>query len=165
MFILKFIFCAALAIVSGCTSYSEMSVNNFDPNKIKSLKVQQEPISIRGKKNYKLNGVKYSVRKKRNHFHQTGLASWYVGNKKDSVTAINETYDIYGLTAAHKTLPLPSYALITNLENHKRILVRINDRGPYIDGRVIDLSYAAAYKLGMHKSGVARVQIDTIDHY
>ena len=72
---------------------------------------------------------------------------------------------MYALTAAHKTLPLPTYAIITNLENHKQILVKINDRGPYVDNRILDLSYAAAYQLGMIKNGLTRVQIDTIDHY
>ena len=143
-----------LFALSGCESYQETCINEFDPHKIKKLEVQREPINRYGAKSYKLNGSKFKVRKKRNHFHQRGYASWYLGNSKNSVTAINEKYDMYALTAAHRSLPLPTYAIITNLENHKRVIVRINDRGPFIKGRIIDLSYAAAHKLGMIKKRI-----------
>lgn len=165
MLFIKFIHIGLLLSLVGCESYQQTALRTFDQSKIKKLSVKKERINPRGKHQYTMYGKKYTIRKGRNHFHQTGIASWYLGSEENSVTAINEPYDMYALTAAHKTLPLPTYAIITNLENHKQILVKINDRGPYVDNRILDLSYAAAHKLGMIKKGLARVQIDTIDHY
>ena len=160
-FILSFV----VFTLNGCESYQQTCIKEFDPKKIKKLEIKKEPIHRYGSKSYKLYGDKFKVRKKRNHFHQRGYASWYLGNSKNSITAINEKYDMYAMTAAHRSLPLPTYAIVTNLENNKRVIVRINDRGPFIKGRIIDLSYAAAHKLGMVKKGLVMVQIDTIDHY
>jgi rare lipoprotein A len=92
-------------------------------------------------------------------FKQTGRASWYGRHFNGRRTANGERYDMHALTAAHKTLPLASYVRVTNLENQKSVIVRINDRGPYVRGRVIDLSYAAASALGLHHLGLGRVEI------
>lgn len=161
---IKFWVICFFLIFYGCTDNSSLNQSDFDPATIKKVKVKKEKISVRGKRNYRLFGDYFEVEKYRDNFHQKGLASWYVGSTKESVTAINEIYDPNLLTAAHRTLPLPCYAKITNLDNGRSIIVRINDRGPYVPHRVLDLSYAAAYELGMLKKGLALVQIDTLNH-
>lgn len=88
-----------------------------------------------------------------------GLASWYGNHFQGRRTANGERYDMYALTAAHNSLPLSSYAEVTNLRNQRTVIVRINDRGPYSGNRVMDLSYAAAKELGIHKSGTASIKI------
>ena len=159
---LLFTFTCMLQLAHG--QYFNPFIEAFDANLIKPLRVLKERISLRGKHSYKLNGQYYPVERFRDDFHQQGLASWYVGSNDDSRTAINEPYDVHALTAAHRTLPLPCYAKVTNLENGRSITVRINDRGPFVDNRIIDLSYAAAHQLGMIHKGLARVQIDTLNH-
>lgn len=94
---------------------------------------------------------------------ETGLASWYGRLFHGKPTASGEVYDMYAMTAAHRTMPIPSYARITNSANGRQIVVRINDRGPFVDGRVIDLSYTAALKLDLLRS-VAPVQVRRITH-
>lgn len=91
-----------------------------------------------------------------------GIASWYGPGFHGKKTATGETFDMYAMTAAHKTLPIPSYAKVTNLENHRSVIVRINDRGPYVGDRVLDLSYAAAKKLGMEEEGLGSVEIKAV---
>jgi rare lipoprotein A len=91
-----------------------------------------------------------------------GYASWYGQKFHGHTTANGETFDMFSLTAAHKTLPLPSFVRVTNLENNKATTVRVNDRGPFHDDRILDLSYAAAKKLGFHSNGVAKVKIEVI---
>jgi rare lipoprotein A len=93
-------------------------------------------------------------------FKQVGRASWYGGRFVGRRTASGERYNMHALTAAHKTLPLASYVRVTNMSNHKVVVVKINDRGPYVRGRVIDLSFAAAKLLGLQHAGTARVQIE-----
>ena len=92
-----------------------------------------------------------------------GTASWYGTKFHGQATANGETYDLCGMTAAHKTLPLPSYVRVTNLDNGKSVIVRVNDRGPFYSDRVIDLSFAAAKKLGYAETGTARVKVEGID--
>jgi len=151
-------------LLHGCELTDKFQPDDFDPKKIQKVVFKKEKISPRGKKNYRLNDKYYRVDKYRDDFHQRGLASWYVGNHSDSVTAINEVYDPHLLTAAHKTLPLPCYVKVTNLNNGRSIIVRVNDRGPFVSNRILDVSYAAAYKLGMLKKGLTHVQIDTLNH-
>ena len=108
---------------------------------------------------YVVLGKSYTVRDGADGYVETGLASYY-GNKFHGRRTSNlEVYDMYAFTAAHKTLPLPSFARVTNLDNGKSVVVRVNDRGPFHDGRVIDLSYAAAVKLGYRDKGTARVEV------
>ncbi len=97
--------------------------------------------------------------RKKSNYAQRGIASWYGGRFHGNPTASGEIYDMYELTAAHKTLPLGTKAVITNLENHRSVEVRINDRGPFVKGRIIDLSYAAARVIGMVEKGTARVEV------
>ncbi len=108
---------------------------------------------------YKVNGKTYCVRKNHHGFVQVGIASWYGPGFHGKKTASGEIYNMYKLTAAHKTLPLGTYVRVINLENGKEVVVKINDRGPFVPGRIIDLSYAAAKKIGMLKKGTARVKI------
>ncbi|MBD8474504.1 septal ring lytic transglycosylase RlpA family protein [Pseudomonas sp. CFBP 8770] len=93
----------------------------------------------------------------------TGTASWYGTKFHGQNTANGEVYDLYGMSAAHKTLPLPSYVRVTNLDNSRSVVLRVNDRGPFYSDRIIDLSYAAAKKLGYAETGTARVRVEGID--
>lgn len=95
-------------------------------------------------------------------YKKRGIASWYGRRYHGNNTASGEVYDMYAMTAAHPTLPLPSYARVTNLDNGKSVIVRLNDRGPFLADRVIDLSYTAAYKLGILAAGSGRVEIESI---
>ncbi len=93
----------------------------------------------------------------------TGVSSFYAEDFHGKLTANGEVYDMYGLTAAHKTLPLNTIARVTNLENNKSLILRINDRGPYVKGRILDCSYGAAKKLGFINNGTAKVKIEVIE--
>ena len=95
-------------------------------------------------------------------YREKGVASWYGTKFNGRATSSGELYDICQFTAAHKTLPLPSYVRVTNLDNGRSLIVRVNDRGPFHDGRVMDLSYAAAVRLGVDRSGTARVQLESV---
>lgn len=93
----------------------------------------------------------------------TGVSSYYGKAFHGKLTANGEIFDMYGVTAAHKTLPLNTVVRVTNLDNDKSLIIRINDRGPYIDGRILDCSYGAAKKLGFIQAGTAKVKIDVIE--
>lgn len=95
-------------------------------------------------------------------YRREGIASWYGEKFHGKRTSSGEPYDMYALTAAHTTLPLPTHVRVTNLENERSIIVRVNDRGPFKDNRLIDLSYAAAYRLGFLDSGTARVRVEAL---
>ncbi len=112
--------------------------------------------------NYTVAGKTYFIMNSAAGYAQTGLASWYGTKFHGRRTSSGEAYDMLALTAAHKTLPIPTYATVTNLDNGRRTIVRINDRGPFHDDRIIDLSYAAAVKLGYHGAGTANVRVETI---
>ncbi|MCL6269126.1 septal ring lytic transglycosylase RlpA family protein [Sansalvadorimonas sp. 2012CJ34-2] len=112
---------------------------------------------------YSLNGISYVPLSSATGYRKEGVASWYGVKFHGYKTANGEIYDMYGMTAAHKTLPLPSYVKVTNLANNRSVIVRVNDRGPFHGNRVIDLSWAAAKKLGYHNRGTARVRIEGID--
>lgn len=111
---------------------------------------------------YDVNGKRYFVKSDNTNHVETGIASWYGTKFHGRNTSSGEIYDMLAMTAAHKTLRLPCYAEITNLDNQRKIIVRINDRGPFSDGRIIDLSYAAAAKLGMLKKGTANISLKVI---
>ena len=112
---------------------------------------------------YRVLGRNYNPMQDGRNYRATGLASWYGTKFHDQLTANGESYDLYGMTAAHKTLPLPTYVRVTNLDNQRSIIVRVNDRGPFHSDRIIDLSYAGAVKLGFAEKGVARVKVEGID--
>ncbi len=108
---------------------------------------------------YEQFGKRYHVLPSSKGFVQEGVASWYGAKFHGERTSSGEKYDMYAMTAAHKTLPLPTYVEVINKDNGRRAIVRVNDRGPFHDDRIIDLSYAAATKLGVAKTGTANVRI------
>ena len=111
---------------------------------------------------YEVLGKRYRVMEDATNFVQIGTASWYGMKFHGRNTSNGERFDIYKLTAAHKHLPLPSFVRVTNLANNKQTVVRVNDRGPFHGDRIIDLSYAAAVKLGFHDKGTAQVRIEVL---
>lgn len=115
------------------------------------LFIQKMPITLNHSPEHTFKGKK-----------DKGIASWYGNQFHGRKTATGEYFDMYGMTAAHNSLPLDSYAQITNVKNHKTVIVRINDRGPFYDHRVLDLSYSAAKQLGMDETGTGKVEIKTI---
>lgn len=120
-----------------------------------------EPIAPANTRTYTVMGLTFTPQKTLEEpYRQEGRASWYGRKFHGAKTANGEIYDMYQMTAAHPTLPLPSYARVTNLDNGKSVIVRVNDRGPFLRGRIIDLSYAAALKLGYINQGSARVRVE-----
>jgi len=113
-------------------------------------------------KDYQIDGVTYRVLKDAKGYKSTGIASWYGNKFHGHATSNGETFNMYKLSAAHKTLPIPSFAKVTNLANQKSTIVRVNDRGPFHPDRILDLSYGAAYKLGVLKEGTANVIVEAI---
>lgn len=111
---------------------------------------------------YEVNGHRYIVLASAAGYRERGVASWYGPDFNGLKTATGERYDMFAMTAAHKTLPIPCYARVTNLTNGRSIVVRINDRGPFVGNRIIDLSYSAANRLGMIRDGTAFVEVETL---
>jgi rare lipoprotein A len=122
-----------------------------------------EPRSKRGNPAfYEVLGRRYSVLATADGYLERGVASWYGPTFHGAPTSMGEKYDMYAMTAAHKTLPLPAYARVTNLSNGKSVVVRVNDRGPFVANRIIDLSYTAAAKLDMLREGTTMVEVRTL---
>jgi len=113
---------------------------------------------------YKVMGQTYKVMDSSHGYQERGVASWYGKKFHGRMTSNQEPYDMYGMTAAHKTLPLPTYVRVRNLKNNRSIVVRVNDRGPFIDNRLIDLSYSAALKLDMVQAGTGLVEVTAISY-
>ena len=130
-----------------------------DVDAIPEPEVKAEPRSRVGNRSYAVLGKRYAIRDSAEGYVEQGMASFYGKKFHGRLTSNQEVYDMYALTAAHKSLPLPSYVRVTNLANGKSVVVRVNDRGPFHAGRIIDLSFAAATKLGFTKQGVARVEV------
>ncbi|MCE2459231.1 MAG: septal ring lytic transglycosylase RlpA family protein [Pseudomonadales bacterium] len=124
--------------------------------------VRNDPKSRRGNNPYVVFGKHYQVMDSAAGYDQVGRASWYGTKFHGRTTSSGEPYDMYELTAAHRSLPIPTYARVTNLHNGKSSIVRINDRGPFHPERIIDLSYAAAVKLGFERTGTARVRVESL---
>ncbi|MGX5732312.1 septal ring lytic transglycosylase RlpA family protein [Pseudoxanthomonas beigongshangi] len=141
-------------------------VSDTTPDHVPDLDCIAEPVvtaearsPIGNRSPYTVLGKKYRVLDKVDGYVEQGTASYYGNKFHGRRTSNQEVYDMYAFTAAHKTLPLPSFARVTNLDNGQSVIVRVNDRGPFHDGRVIDLSYAAAYKLGITQRGTGRVEV------
>ena len=123
-----------------------------------------EPLARYGNQSpYEVFGKKYTVMRSNKDYHEQGVASWYGSKFHGRRTSSGEPYDMHLATAAHKSLPLPSYAVVTNLDNGRKVVVKINDRGPFKSGRLIDMSYGAALRLDMIATGTARVDVRVID--
>jgi rare lipoprotein A len=121
-----------------------------------------EPRSASGNKPYSVYGVAYTPLADTNGYRERGVASWYGKKFHGKRTSSGEPYDMYAMTAAHKTLPLPSYVRVRNLQNDRAVIVRVNDRGPFLHNRLIDLSYAAAAKLGILGTGTGVVEVEAV---
>ncbi len=125
---------------------------------------RNEPLARYGNHSpYTVLGKTYTVLPSSKGYHERGIASWYGSKFHGRRTSSGELYDMHLATAAHKSLPLPTYAEVTNLDNGRKMIVKINDRGPFHEGRIIDLSYAAAIRLGVDKTGTARIDVRAID--
>jgi peptidoglycan lytic transglycosylase len=159
---------AALLLLAGCGGLDRKSdgapSRTLDPNSIEDAVPRRDPVTKAGNKNpYTVLGKTYRILPSAKGYKARGIASWYGTKFHGESTANGERYDLYGMTAAHCTLPIPAYVLVTNLDNGKQCVVRVNDRGPFAEGRLIDLSYAAATKLGYAHKGTARVEVSAID--
>jgi rare lipoprotein A len=130
-----------------------------DVDAIPEPEVRAEPRSRYANRTYSVLGKRYQVLDSAEGYVEQGLASYYGKKFHGRRTSNLEVYDMYAFSAAHKTLPLPSFVRVTNLANGKSVVVRVNDRGPFHAGRIIDLSYAAAVKLGVHRAGIANVEV------
>ncbi len=159
---------AILAVVAGCGSNKAQD----GPPKSGSSEIEGLPgdavprpearSRLGNGPNYEVFGKPYTVMPSAVGFKERGVASWYGKKFHGNRTSNWDIYDMYGMTAAHKTLPLPTYVRVRNLSNNRTIVVRVNDRGPFVDNRIIDLSYSAAQKLDMIKTGTSLVEIEAI---
>jgi rare lipoprotein A len=158
----------SLVLLSACTSGlfekgDSAPSNPPDVSGIPNAVPKIEKIRPQNQKSYVVFGKRYYPMKSAAGYREKGIASWYGNKFHGRQTAIGERYDMYQMTAAHKTLPLPSYAEVTNLNNGSQIIVRVNDRGPFHGGRIIDLSYSAAKKLDIIGQGTGQVEVRAID--
>lgn len=154
----------------GCGTAPLVDVKDSGPKQPLSVDHISEPVPRAEPRTRAGNYTPYTVLGKTYHvmdnprgFRQRGVASWYGNKFHGRQTSNGEIYDMYAMTAAHKTLPIPSYVRVTNLANNRSIIVRVNDRGPFHDDRIIDLSYTAARKLGYANAGTANVTVEYID--
>ncbi len=158
---------ALLGLLSGCSSAPERAAPNVAQDAgpgIQDAVPKVEPRSRYGNPaSYVVFGKRYYTKDESKGHVERGLASWYGPGFHGRKTSSGERYDMYAMTAAHKTLPLPTYARVTNIENGRSAVVRINDRGPFHGPRVIDLSRAAAAKLGVLAAGTAEVEVRALD--
>ncbi len=148
----------------GSTSGDGPSSRDISPSDVHDAVPRDEPRARYGNHSpYTVLGKTYTVLPTSKGYHERGIASWYGKKFHGRRTSSGEVYDMHLATAAHKSLPLPTYVRVTNLDNSRKMIVKVNDRGPFHDGRIIDLSYAAAIKLGVDKTGTARVDVRAID--
>jgi len=148
--------CSVLGVKDGAPRHPP----GMDVSQISDAVPKNEPKSKYGNPDsYEVFGKTYHVMSNADAYRARGKASWYGTKFHGKRTSSGETYDMYKMTAAHKTLPLPSYVRVTNLDNKREIVVKVNDRGPFHDGRIIDLSYVAAQKLGVFATGTADVEV------
>lgn len=155
-------------LVTSCSFIFEKSdgppADSVNISSIPDAVPRSEPRSKYGNpESYVVNGKRYYVLNNGNGFVDRGIASWYGTKFHGRRTSSGETYDMYAMTAAHKTLPLPTYVEVTNLKNGKAIVVKVNDRGPFHENRIIDLSYTAAAKLDIIKTGTGLVEVRAIN--
>lgn len=173
--LLKFALLSSLILVLGlfgCSSRSKRDAAPHHPPKnldrVPDAVPKVEPLSKYGNRfknsnTYVTKRKRYSVMSSSKGYRARGLASWYGTKFHGRRTSSGEPYNMYAMTAAHRTLPLPTYAKVTNLDNGKSVIVKVNDRGPFHKNRIIDLSYVAAHKLGMLGRGTGNVQVESVD--
>ena len=148
-----FLLLVLIVILTGCGGHTSRVI---DTPETRELKGWQKP--------YEVDGKRYQPMRDHSAFQQDGIASWYGRKFHGRKTSNGEVYDMYGKSAAHKTLPMGVYVRVTNLVNKRQIVVRINDRGPFVAGRIIDLSYGAAKELGIVTSGTAKVHLQALGY-
>ena len=161
-----------VALVAACSSapkkggyYKDDGPGANPPANLASIpdaSPRVEPLHKFANRPYEVFGRKYVPLASVRPYHQRGIASWYGKRFHGQKTSSGELYDMYAMTAAHPILPIPSYARVTNLRSGASVVVRINDRGPFHSERIIDLSYAAAYRLGLIGSGSGEVEVEAI---
>ncbi|MGE5173551.1 MAG: septal ring lytic transglycosylase RlpA family protein [Betaproteobacteria bacterium] len=144
-----------LLLISACATKKQDAVQPLDYSRQK-LKASQRPYTVYGRR--------YEPLQSHEGFSQTGVASWYGKDFHGKTTSSGERYDMNAMTAAHKTLPLGVFVKVKNTDNGREAVVRVNDRGPFVKGRVLDLSYAAAKKLGVDIAGTAAVRIEALGY-
>ena len=164
---------ALLLGLTGCASkqpYVPTATDGAPKHVVKAHKIpnavpKAEPKSRYGNpESYVVRGKRYYVLPHANNYSKEGVASWYGTKFHGKLTSSREVFSMYGMTAASTDLPLPTYAEVTNLDNGRKIIVKVNDRGPFVSDRILDLSYAAAKKLGYADKGVANVRVTTITY-
>jgi rare lipoprotein A len=160
---------AVLFLVAGCASspqkggyYKDDGPGDKPPANVADAVPRAEPLHKFANRPYTAMGKEYVPMTSLQPFRQRGMASWYGKRYHGQKTSSGEVYDMYAMSAAHPTLPIPSYARVTNLANGRSVVVRINDRGPFHSARIIDVSYAAAHKLGFIQAGAAQVEVEAI---
>jgi rare lipoprotein A len=160
--------CATITAMAGCASNAPSPTRStgappLRPELIPDAIPRAEPRADYGNGPvYEVFGERYRVLDTSYGYVERGVASWYGRKFHGRLTSSREPYDMYLMTAAHKSLPLPTYVEVRNLANDRRIVVRVNDRGPFVKNRIIDLSYSAAHKLGMVEAGTAMVEVRAI---
>ena len=158
----------SILLLVGCGKESVRESDGAPSNTVRAgsvsnAKPRPEPRSRYGNHSpYVVFGETYEVMASASGYEKKGVASWYGKKFHGRSTSSGEIFDMYKATAAHRSLPLPTYAEVTNLDNGRKVVVKINDRGPFKGNRLIDLSYGAAVKLGMINAGTARVKVETI---
>lgn len=166
-----FLLIVAMALAAGCASaprggyYQDDGPHRraeVDVSKVPDAIPRHEPYNERNSRPYKVFGVSYQPLKTAKGYQERGVASWYGKKFHGQRTANGETYNMYAMSAAHKTLPLPSYLRVRNLNNGKSVIVRVNDRGPFLENRIVDLSFAAASKLGIIGTGTGIVEVEAL---
>jgi rare lipoprotein A len=165
--------CLLALMIAGCGSFPAVEApepmdgpppHPVDVSNVPDAVPQVEPPSRYGNPpSYEVFNRRYYVMQDSAGYVERGIASWYGTKFHGRRTSSGEPYDMYAMTAAHKTLPLPTYAVVTNLDNGRTVIVKINDRGPFVGDRLIDLSYAAAARLGIKQAGTGRVEVRAID--
>ena len=155
---------AALFALSGCGLHKALMPDEIASSGAPAQSTRGKVPAKRYKKSrpYTVMGKTYYPTDSASGYNEIGIASWYGRDFHGRPTATGETYDMYKLTAAHKTLPLGAVVKVTNLKNGKSVVVDVNDRGPFVDGRIIDLSYSAAKAIDMDRDGISRVRVSTI---
>ncbi len=156
-------------VVAGCINRGGYYKDDGPPRRAKvdvsrvpDAVPRREPLSKTGNRPYSALGQVYRPVKSARGYRERGVASWYGKKFHGKRTSSGEPYDMYAMTAAHRTLPLPSYVRVRNRHNGKTVVVRVNDRGPFLRDRIIDLSYAAAYRLGIVGHGTGSVEVEAI---
>jgi rare lipoprotein A len=158
------------SILTACSNYDTLQDGapggHINVSRIPNPIPRPLPLSKYGNPpHYVVHGKKYHVLKSARGYHARGYASWYGTKFHKRLTSSREPYDLYAMTAASPVLPIPSFVQVTNLENGRQVIVKVNDRGPFKSGRIMDLSYVAATKLGVVGRGTALVDVRSIDDY